>query len=190
MKLSRKYPLREEHSFDFLMRKKPLQTLAGSVWVCYRFCWWLGTVSQGTRTYSKTAFKLLCTAAKPCKNDLTMPDELLNTLQTSAGQDSVSETPGPCPLSYDQSPCWESGQRIVSLHSRLCSEEGEPSGLVEALVVWGRCFGRRVEGDGDELRAPQLWRWRSSWPRFLGLPMMRWVITWNKGMLLVTKMLN
>lgn len=47
---------------------------------------------------------------------------------------------------------------MVSLDSRLCSEEGEASGLEEALVVCGRCFGRRMEGDGDELKAPQLCR--------------------------------
>lgn len=79
--------------------------------------------------------------------------------------------PEKCPQSSDTR---GSGQRIVSLHSRLCSEEGESTGLVEALVVCGRCFGRRMEG--DKLNAPQLWRWRSSWPRFLGLPLMRWVI--------------
>lgn len=77
-----------------------------------------------------------------------------------------------CTQSFDR-PCSESGQRIVSLHSRLCSEQS--SGLVEALVVCGRCLGRRIEG--DELKAPQLCRWRSSWPRFLGLPLMRWAIT-------------
>lgn len=58
-------------------------------------------------------------------------------------------------LKCHPSPCWESGQRIVSLHSRLCSEEGESTGLLEALVVCGcLCFGRRMEG--DELKAPQL----------------------------------
>lgn len=48
--------------FFFLMRKKPLQTLAGSVWVCYHFCWWLGTVSQGTRRYSMRPFQFACAA--------------------------------------------------------------------------------------------------------------------------------
>lgn len=89
MKLSRKDPLREKHSFVFLMREKPLQTLAGSVWVCYHFCWWLGTVSQGTRRYRP--FQFACAAVKLGKiNHLSLLEELLMTLQTSAAQHSTA----------------------------------------------------------------------------------------------------
>lgn len=155
MKLSRKDPLREKHSFVFfLMRKKPLQTLAGSVRVCYHLCWWLGTGSQGTRKYRSFQF---------ARAALTLHS-------TAWLQHQQPEMPS----EFWWKSFWESGQRIVSLHSRLCSEEGESCGLVGALVVCGRHFGRRMEG--DELRAPQLWRWRSSCPCFLGLPIMRWVI--------------
>lgn len=44
----------------FRMKKKPLQTLAGSVRVCYHFCWWLGTGSQGTRRHR--SFQFACAA--------------------------------------------------------------------------------------------------------------------------------
>lgn len=155
------------------MRKKPLQTLAGSVRVCYHFCRWRHRLT-GHYEIHTTSVCLWCIhtmiinhiSAGGVINDLT---DIFCTAQRACNTSSLK-----CPLSFDQSLCWWRGQRIVSLHSRLCSEAGESCRLVEALVVCGRHFGRRMEG--DKLRAPQLWRWRSSCIGFLGLPNTRWVI--------------
>lgn len=69
----------------------------------------------------------------------------------------------------------EGGQRMVSLHKRLwvrSEGEGEESREAGGLGGPGAVGGRRRDEEG-ELKAPQLWRCRSSWARFLGLPMMR-----------------
>lgn len=185
MKRSRKDPLREKHSFfcffcfvDFQMKKKPRQTLAGSVRVCYRFCWWLGTGSQGTRRHR--SFQLACVALTHCENKSSLSAGGVTNDSTDircTAQHRAAATPAAWNalrgLGGSLLEGW--GQRMVSLHSRLCSEVGESRGLEEVLVVCGRrLFGRRM--DGDELRAPQLCRWRSSCSCFLGLPVMRWVI--------------
>lgn len=161
-KFSRKHPLRERHSFIHYFFSDEWEATADSGRLVPSLLPFL-RMTRLSCHYKSSLLQFPCGA-------LTPPEELFPLLHhPRLYRHLLHSTAG---LDHRKCPPDRSGQRMVSLHSRLCS--GELRRAAEALVVCGRHLGRRVEG--DELKAPQLWRWRSSCPCFLGLPVVRWLI--------------